>query len=87
MINDKTVKVVVFEIVCAIYRIVLSVHKLNKLGKFWLIYVWTIANISYHVMADMKKVYDDLIIINLYARYYKPRLVYSLLHFSLRFIL
>ena len=38
MINDKTVKVVVFEIVCAIYRIVLSVHKLNKLGKFWLIY-------------------------------------------------
>ena len=37
--------------------IVLSVHKLNKLGKFW---------ISCQVMADMKKVYDDIIIINLY---------------------
>ena len=37
--------------------IVLSVHKLNKLGKFM--------DNSCQVMADMKKVYDNLTIINL----------------------
>ena len=41
--------------------IVLSVHKLNKLGKF-MDNCW----ISCQVIADMKKVYDDLTIINLY---------------------
>ena len=45
--------------------IVLSVHKLNKLGKF-MDNCW----ISCKVMADMKKVYDDLIIINLYKIYF-----------------
>ena len=42
--------------------VVLSVHKLNKLGKF-MDNCW----ISCQVMADMKKVYNDLIITNLYC--------------------
>ena len=66
--SNNRVQVILFEIDCGIFLhkctwIVLSVHKLNKLvnpGKFkdncW---------ISCQVMADMKKVYNNLIIINL----------------------
>ena len=66
----KIVQVILFEIDCAIFytnlhELFLSVHKLNKLvnsGKF-MDNCW----ISCQVMANMKKVYDDLIIINLYS--------------------
>ena len=67
-IHSHILQVILFEIGCVIFytnlhELFFSVHKVNKLGKIL---------VNCQVMADMKKVYDDLIIIYLYVHTFLP---------------